>query len=117
MLKALSSEDILVTPNSMFKAICQELSVQPKLLHLKSNILLNSILDQISALGTGAPEVKHFEATAGQTTFVLDNNIRGDVFWFKNGSMTHEAPVSAIVGQKDVVLPAQPEFTNISIVS
>ena len=81
------------------------------------NILLNSILDQISALGTGAPEVKHFEATAGQTTFVLDNNIRGDVFWFKNGSMTHEAPVSAIVGQKDVVLPAQPEFTNISIVS
>ena len=48
-LKEFSSEDIFVTPNSMFEAICKELSIQPKSLHNKSKKLLNSIVHNYAA--------------------------------------------------------------------
>ncbi len=48
-LKAFSSEDILVTPNSMFKAICEELSIQPNTLHNKSKLILNSVIHNYAA--------------------------------------------------------------------
>ena len=48
-LKAFSSDDILVNSNSMFKAICEELSIQPNAVHLKSKNLLNSIVHNYAA--------------------------------------------------------------------
>jgi len=48
-LKAFSSEDILVKSNSMFRSICEELSIQPKTLHNKSKKLLNSIVQNYAA--------------------------------------------------------------------
>ena len=48
-LKAFSSEAILVTPNSMFEAICEELSMQPNTLHHKSKRILNSIVHSYAA--------------------------------------------------------------------
>jgi len=48
-LKEFSSEDILVKSNSMFDAICEELPIQPKLLHDKSKRILNSIIHNYAA--------------------------------------------------------------------
>ncbi|MCF6294712.1 MAG: UvrD-helicase domain-containing protein [Flavobacteriaceae bacterium] len=48
-LKEFSSEDILVKSNSMFDAICEELPIQPKLLHDKSKRILNSIVHNYAA--------------------------------------------------------------------
>jgi ATP-dependent exoDNAse (exonuclease V) beta subunit len=48
-LKEFSSEDILVTPNSMFNVICKELPIQPNALHTKSKKILNSIVRNYAA--------------------------------------------------------------------
>jgi len=48
-LKEFSSEEILVTPNSMFNVICKELPIQPNALHNKSKIILNSIVRNYAA--------------------------------------------------------------------
>lgn len=48
-LKQFSSKAIFSTPNSMFNSICEELSIEPKSLHLKSKTLLNNIVHNYSA--------------------------------------------------------------------
>jgi len=49
MLKLFSNTAILETPNSMFKAICEELPISPEKLHNKSKKVLNSILHNYAA--------------------------------------------------------------------
>lgn len=70
----------------------------------------------VNGSAVGGPRVAHFVATAGQTTFTLPENIRLEVAWFRNGAIKHSAPDSAVVGQKDVVIPAQPVGTEISFI-
>lgn len=48
-LKEFSSDSILVTPNSMFQAICEELPIKPNTLHNKSKRILNSIIHNYAA--------------------------------------------------------------------
>ncbi|MGK0254123.1 MAG: ATP-dependent exoDNAse (exonuclease V) beta subunit [Mariniflexile sp.] len=48
-LKQFSDKEILEKPNSMFNAICEELLMQPTLLHTKSEKLLNTILHNYAA--------------------------------------------------------------------
>lgn len=48
-LKQFSDEAILEAPNSMFNAICEELEMQPALLHKKSEKLLHTILHNYAA--------------------------------------------------------------------
>jgi len=48
-LKAFSSEEIFETSSSMFDAISEELSINPKTLQQKSKILLNSIVHNYAA--------------------------------------------------------------------
>lgn len=49
MLKLFSNTAIIETPNSMFKAICEELPISPQKLHNKSQDVLNSILHNYAA--------------------------------------------------------------------
>ncbi|MDO5969393.1 UvrD-helicase domain-containing protein [Flavivirga aquimarina] len=48
-LKQFSNKTILNTPNSMFKAICEELQMDPNVLHRKSEKLLNTIIHNYAA--------------------------------------------------------------------
>jgi len=48
-LKLFSSEEILKTSNSMFYAICDELSLKPETLHKKSKTILTAIIYNYSA--------------------------------------------------------------------
>ena len=48
-LKDFSDPEIIKCDNSMFLELCKELSIQPEVLHLKSKILLYSILKNYAA--------------------------------------------------------------------
>ena len=48
-LKAFSNESILTTEDSMFKSICDELDIEPKILHKKSKTLLHTIIHNYAA--------------------------------------------------------------------
>jgi len=48
-LKDFSSENILESPNRMFLDICDEVKIEPKKLHNKSKIILNSIIHNYAA--------------------------------------------------------------------
>ncbi|WP_303316772.1 UvrD-helicase domain-containing protein [Flavivirga abyssicola] len=48
-LKGFSNKTILVKPNSMFNAICEELQMNPNVLHNKSEKLLNTIIHNYAA--------------------------------------------------------------------
>ena len=48
-LKEFSEETILIEPNSMFKAICEELPLEPKMLHKKAITILHSIIHNYAA--------------------------------------------------------------------
>ncbi|WP_299883383.1 exodeoxyribonuclease V subunit beta [uncultured Lacinutrix sp.] len=49
MLKLFSDIEILETPNSMFKAICEELPIEDDTLHKRSKIILNTIMHNYAA--------------------------------------------------------------------
>lgn len=49
-LKVFAKSNVLESSNTMFKTICEELSMQPKILHAKSKIILNSIVHNYAAL-------------------------------------------------------------------
>ncbi len=49
MLKMFSDDAILKTPNSMFKAICEELPIDAKKLHNRSKTILNTIMHNYAA--------------------------------------------------------------------
>lgn len=48
-LKLFSDDAILITPNSMFKAIVEELNIEPKTLHEKSKKILHTIVHNYAA--------------------------------------------------------------------
>ncbi|MBD0831142.1 UvrD-helicase domain-containing protein [Aestuariibaculum sediminum] len=49
VLKEFSNPDIIERPNTMFELICEDLSMQPQELHLKSSNLLNTIIHNYAA--------------------------------------------------------------------
>ncbi len=98
------------TPKELFKMLLSKVGLAPN--EVPAIRVCISNVDEV-----GGQCVDHFVATAGQTDFVLANNIRKQVSWFRNGSIMHSDPTTAVVGQKTVELPAQVLGSEITILS
>lgn len=99
-----------LSPMELFKLLLAKVGVVPN--EKPAIRVCVSNADELGGLN-----VKHFVAGPGQTIFTMDEPIRRKVFYFKQGAAKHSFPVSAVVGQNDVELPAQVDGTEISIIT